>query len=146
MHWNALGRTPGWFWTQSSRRHEQELCKDDKMCSAVPKADVEAVWEMAWSTYVTHIVVSSTHPSFIFFHGPAVSTKASWLERASLLDGAGMTDIESRLISMHFVEQDCAMMNDWIYRYNQIQDKTGKLHQVMLLMFGISAYLSYKIV
>ena len=75
-----------------------------------------------------------THPLFMIVDDPAVSTKASWLERASLLDGAGMIGIESRLISMHFVQQDCAMMNDSDI---QTQDSTGKLYQIMLLMFGI---------
>ena len=52
-----------------------------------------------------------THPLFIVVDDPAVSTKASWLERASLLDGAGMIGIESRLVSMHFVEQVCSMID-----------------------------------
>ena len=54
-----------------------------------------------------HYTRPGTHPLFIMFivvPDPAVSTKASWLERASLLDGAGVIGIESHLMSMNFVQ------------------------------------------
>ena len=59
--------------------------------------------------------------------------RVGWRELRSWM-GAGTIGIESRLISMHFVQQDCAMMNDSDI---QTADNTGKLYQIMLLMFGI---------
>lgn len=140
MHWNALGPTPGWFWTQSSRRRQKRTLqrwqtKSIKICCAQGRCG-SCVGNGVIHLSYTH---RGTHPLFIVAGDPAVSTKASWLERASLLDGAGMIGIASRLISMHFVEQVCSMMND-----SDIAD-TGQYRQTISNYAAHVWNLSYKI-